>query len=601
MDDRQTPTESRFRFLLLRDGHAVPLAGISPTEIKEGARHRVPNPDAAELRHRKTLTAIVDRLGFKGDFGDYERNGWPAFQAFLNGNGCTHRAGLFPVDHGGCPALFLNRAGPAPRQLADRIFEAPAPAPSRVFLGYGRTLSLWDEYLFSGRGEADVIALMGGDHHTAERRVVALRSQRMELIGQFGFIDDKLVAGPVQHIVDKTYWESRVDADVRKHNHAQVSAATHAFREVFDTMQEGWVDVLRFNNRLVVLRGHDGGWDLLWRSLRESEPPKPGDAGRSHHLDVKDLPSSLRGESDLRRGIHFRQEVWEEREEHDAEQAFYDRGGSAASRRLTSYADVLDTWLVDVQGRSGPKPTRARGALAPGFRELTIDGRRLAVSDLVEVGAFRRLVDDTGYHQRRDADSEPWDRANDGVPDNAPVGATWADAQAYCAGYERRHGIAARLPSMRELRAIRAFHSERYAQLSGGVFWWEHYPPRPDLTRDADGTERRTELPSAVVWSEPRFLKPAADLPEFPPPDGLATTSRKHWIRDFPPRAAWKTDLPWAEHSGLRFIDAWDAYEWCQEPGWINGRYWEGVIGPTSWGAYKNVKVTFRIVLELDE
>jgi hypothetical protein len=59
--------------------------------------------------------------------------------------------------------------------------------------------------------------------------------------------------------------------------------------------------------------------------------------------------------------------------------------------------------------------------------------------------------------------------------------------------------------------------------------------------------------------------------------------------------------LPIAAYDGLDFIDAWDAYEWCQEKGWISGRFWEGQIAPNCWGAYKNVKVTFRLVIDLAE
>jgi hypothetical protein len=54
------------------------------------------------------------------------------------------------------------------------------------------------------------------------------------------------------------------------------------------------------------------------------------------------------------------------------------------------------------------------------------------------------------------------------------------------------------------------------------------------------------------------------------------------------------------QYGRLTFIDAWDAYEWCQEGGWISGRFWEGQIGASSWGAYKNAKVTFRVVLDLE-
>jgi len=396
------------------------------------------------------------------------------------------------------------------------------------------------------------------------------------------------------------YWTAGSSEQDRKANHAKVVAAVRAFRAVFDTRPEGWVDVLRFDDRLVVLRAHDGAWDVLWRAYRDVEPPKPGDISSWSKLAIEDLPASLMSESDLRRAVHFRQEVWEEREAHDAEQAFYDRGGSTQQRRLTSDADVRIAWLRE-QGRL-PAPERLRwtGALPPGFRVVVQGERRLAMSELVDVGTFHRMLLETGYLDRRSESSEPWERANEGEATTAPVGASWADAQAFCAWKERQLGVALRLPTIDELRAIHPFHSEHYAGMAGVDFPWENYPPRPIPNSTGDGTEKRRDLPSAVTWSEPRFLEPGPNLPEFPPPSGWSGKSRKRWITDFPPRASWCEDVARTTYAGLSFIDAWDAYEWCQEVGWIHGRFWDGEIGLTSWGAYKNVKVTFRLVLELE-
>ena len=120
-----SPTNGCLGFLLLRDGHAVPLAGISPEEIKDGARERVPHPDAEPLKHRRTLDAIIDRLGYRGDFGDFTRTGWPDFQEYLRKNGCTRRSGLFPSDHGGCIDLFFQAtSGPtAARDGVEELLE----------------------------------------------------------------------------------------------------------------------------------------------------------------------------------------------------------------------------------------------------------------------------------------------------------------------------------------------------------------------------------------------------------------------------------------------------------------------------------------------
>ena len=75
-----------------------------------------------------------------------------------------------------------------------------------------------------------------------------------------------------------------------------------------------------------------------------------------------------------------------------------------------------------------------------------------------------------------------------------------------------------------------------------------------------DGGQLRVPVPSAVTWSEPRFHDPGPHRPEFPSP--------------------WRGDA-WAEHGGLRFIDAWDAYEWAQEQGQISGRFWEAASEST--------------------
>jgi hypothetical protein len=600
-------TGRRFGYLLLRDGHAIPLRGISPEAIKDGAKHRVLHPDVDPLKHRQTLNAIVDRLGFDGDFGTYLHKSWPEFQAFLKKHRCTNQVGIFPMDHGGCIDLcFSKHGGPSPRELADRIFFGPQEQrPRRVFLGYGVDWSAWD----NGNGfdvPPTAIESINASPEIAVQLGKELFARRLDLMGQWGFLDDKLVHVPLNSIIDKTYWELRYGPDERAKQYAKTFAAVRAFRAVFDNQPEGWVDILPYNDRLVVLRAHDGGWDLLWHTYRETEPPKPDDVADSYKLAIADLPSRLMSESDLIRAIHFRQEVWDEDEAHKAEQAFYDRGGSMRERQLTTSANVRRTWMIE-QG-IWPSPSRAKWArpLPSGFYLVEIGGRKLAVSDLIDLSSFRQMLVETGFGERQGERLEPWDRANEGVSDEDPVGASWVDAQAYCAWRERQLGVSLRLLTQRELRAIRPAYSKHYESMSFSDFPWENWPPRP-LAEASEQTIRQ-DVPSAVNWSEPRFLEPGPDVAEFPPSSGVQSVrarfkndgTRKIWIKDFPPSAAWKDQIPWAEHQGIMFIDAWDAYEWCQEAGFISGRFWEGCIGSGSWGAYKNIKVSFRVVMDIE-
>lgn len=607
MSDALKSAERRLGYLLLRDGHAIPLRGISPEEIKEGAKHRVLRPEVDPIRHRQTLNAIVDRLGFAGDFGTFLNKGWPEFQHFLKMRGCTNQIGVFPIDHGGCIDLcFTGQGGPSPRELADRIFFGPKEQrPRCVFLGYGVDWSAWD----NGNGYQVPVAAIESINAVPEVAVLLgkdLFKRRLDLMDQWGFLDDKLVHGPLNTIVDKRYWELKYSSEERTKQRAKTFDAIRAFRAVFDAQPEGWVEVLPYNERLVILRTHDGGWDLLWRNYRETEPPKPDDLADSYKLAIADLPSRLMSESDLLRAIHFRQEFWDEDEAHKAEQAFYDRGGSMMERQCTASVDVRRTWLTE-QG-IWPSPERARwaGPLPSGFHLVEMGGRKLAVSELVDLASFRQMLVETGFGERQGERREPWIRANEGVSDEAPVGASWVDAQAYCAWRERQLGVSLRLLTQKELRAIRPAYSKHYESMAFRDFPWENWPPRPLV--EANEQAIRQDVPSAVNWSEPRFLEPSPDVAEFPHPGGVDVSSskaanggvRKIWIKDFPPSAAWKDQIPWAEHQGLTFIDAWDAYEWCQETGHISGRFWEGDIGSTSWGAYKNIKVSFRVVMDIE-
>jgi len=586
-------------WLLLRDLHAVPVYGLEPTEIKRSSKHTIL---ATELQHRKRLTAIVDTLGFKGDFGDYERREWPRLGEFLRDHGCSSQRDLFADAHGNVIFGLARLFGPNRRQLADRIHLGPSPAPQRVFLGWGVDWAAWDQRAVEVR--ARPYQPWTDRRFVPQERETTIRwllERRIELDGQWGFLDDKLVAGPVECIVDKSYYDDPVRAAaLRDEDRERLASAVAAFRAVFDEQAEGWVDVLRYNDALTILRGHDCAWDVLWRDLRETAPPREAEDVARYDLHVADRPLALLGEHDLARRLYFRRGAWDEREAHLAEQQFYDRGRDRFARRQTSTDEVRRLYLVE----NGVWPVEAREAwTAPppaGFRRVEVGARALLVGDLVTVGEFQRMFAATNYLERRDANEESWARANEGVPPEAPAGVTWNDAQAYCAWVERTLGVRVRLPTKAELRALRPFFSQRYERMAGGDFFWEKFPPRPLEQQEAGGEVRRVELPSAVAWSEPRFLPVGPEQPEFPADSGVATTSRKRWISDFPPRGPWAADLPWAEHAGLQFIDAWDAYEWCQEPAWVSGRFWEGMIGVRSWGAYKNVKIAVRLVLDVD-
>ena len=187
--------------------------------------------------------------------------------------GCTSQIGVFPIDHGGCIDLcFTGQGGPSPRELADRIFFGPKEQRPRCVFWIRRGLVCFGITEMAIKSPSPQLSpsmlfpklpfCFGKDPF----------KRRLDLMDQWGFLDDKLVHGPLNTIVDKKILGAKVklrgaDETTRKDFDAIRPSALYLTLNPKDGL------VLPYNERLVILRTHDGGWDLLWRNYRETEPP----------------------------------------------------------------------------------------------------------------------------------------------------------------------------------------------------------------------------------------------------------------------------------------------------------------------------------------
>lgn len=530
-----------------------------------------------------------------------------------------HLANLFPQFFPGFNFWFQPTLGPRRQQLADRIFLGDRP--ERVFLGYGVDWDHWHD-LKQATMPGGMLDSMDRLLRVPDAQTRILRFNA-DLIGQWGFLDDKLVAGPMVEFVDKSYYARRESQKEREDHAVLIRALVQEFRSVFTEDSPGWIDVIPYTDNLVLLRAQDGALDFVWRDLREGPPPGSAELTSRWGLHPVDLPMALLSEGDLDQKLYFRRPVWHEREAHLAEQDFYDRGGEVAVRQRSSASQVLASFLVANGTLPKKEVTTLEGTSPSGFSKLRAGGRALLVSKLVTAESLREWLVETGYAERRTSEAI----GNVESEDREPAAVTWLDAQAFLAWKERQVGVRLRLPTLEELRQLRPFYSAHYASMARLDFPWENFPPRPlvpDVEQDARPEEQvwmepylpapkepraaqdeadgqtRVDVPGAVTWSEPRFFEPSPEVPEFQEASGFSTSSRRRWIDDWPPKARWSTPQPWTEHSGLRFLDAWDAYEWCQEPGSVSGRFWEGEFGVSASGAAKHSLVGFRMVIALD-
>jgi len=567
-------------WLLLRDGHSVPISGLSPDELKV-ARGETVERTGIPLKNTSGLNAIVDSLGFQGDFGDYKATHWPRVKRIMADHDLRTYCNLFEVPS---IELLFSLMQYKRRALSDRIFFGADSRPRRVFTGYGHDWSSWstlqDDFADMDWSAADH-RFVPTDEETTRRW---LYKQRNELLGHVNFIGDHLLdldrPGTFEPCI---YFTKSMSPDVRNEAIRRMQKVASVLRWFIERRDDGWVTIIPVTDSLLFLKGPQGRYDLLWRNLRQEPPPQPKARLNGLMLHPSDLPSSLVAAQDFKAWNYYRLGAWEEKERHESELHYYAEGGSAPDY---PGQDVIWEQYLRSKRSYGPKPRLPHRKDAPrGFREIKLpDGRGLFISDLITVDQFRRFADASGYMERRAGES--FAAANDDNPGATPVGATYLDAMAYAAWQERTLEVAVRLLSTDEHRALRSFATDHYRGLAYRDFPWERWPPRYGLE-------------ASVVWSEPRFLDPGPDRPEFPSDSGIGHGSRKRWIdqENWPPRAQWRDPLPWAEHSSLRFIDAWDAYEWCANLR-IAGRYWEGHWAAESWGEYKNIKIGFRLVIE---
>ncbi|MDO4231969.1 MAG: hypothetical protein Q4D19_07550 [Lautropia sp.] len=562
-------------YLLLRDDHVVPVHGLSPEQIKFSANSVVWKEDKPQVRHNALLTAIVKEFGFCGDFGDYKNTQWPDLQRFLAENGCTDQINIFAVS--GCIDLaFGIGSGPKRRDLADRVFHGDKDRlPERIFLPYGTDWSVFDRRPLWGVPE-QAIPFLSCEKAEAEKILSDLFGDRYNrggcrqfLFGQYGFLDDKLVDLKNPVFVDKTHLEKGGDEHAKRLQRERFETAVRAFRRLQQCLLRSWVDLIPYNNNIIILRAHDGRWDLVWRDLRESLPPDFSEVCKRERASIEDCPSYVEESFQRERRRYFKRAFWDEKEAHEAEQFYYDQGGLHQDRPPVSDADLRFSWNMKTGSASSDFSREKRGEDGfPGFKNVSLLERSVCISSLVTIADFRGFAEETGYFSRRGGDPRnDWFLANSEDDPGSPVAATWGDVLAYCAWFERKHGVQVRLPRRKDLIEIRPVVHEfdvMYPDVRkvNGVF---QFPPGylPSIDREKVGV-------SVDISGE----------------QGEIRTAR------------WRDKINWKRYHGLDFIDALDTVEWCRETCIVLGRYWQGNLPHDSWGEYKGMKACFRLVID---
>ena len=351
------PERPIIAWLLLRDGHAVPITGLAPDDLK-AARDATLQVPGVPLKRTTGLNAIVHELGFDGDFGDYQHRHWPRLLELMKQLGLKARTDLFTARE--VTGVPVCPRGATRRRLADRLFLGGLPESHRVFLGHGIDWDDWARRCFDFPNQ--VRMLRAGDESFRARdfedALDFVLTRRMELLGQFGLLDDALIAGPVEHIVDKTYHVRSVPQANRDAHARQMTALVRAWRVLWDHDSTGWIELIPVTPRLVLLRAGDGSWDAAWANLRDAAPPAAEPGAVIEGLSLADTPTCLLSTASFPLWNYTRRNGWDEKERHEAEQHYYDQGGDPALH--PGFDEVRAALLADL-GLAVPGKTTDRG------------------------------------------------------------------------------------------------------------------------------------------------------------------------------------------------------------------------------------------------
>jgi len=475
---------------------AVRVTALLSDAIKDATREALeaaPEPARRQFKHNTALNYLAKSLGVAPGFAEYKSTYSEKLLPFMRRYRLEEPRNLLAT-----PADRLVRL--SYRQIADRMFASGLPQPKRIFTGTG--VDYWT-LLRAAAGRTDMKVCAWGDETTTTpydqartteinpeippfRYFVRTRDGVLELLNTIQFrnlIGDQLC----DYGTDPT--DSRLVATLYQldtSSAAQIKGGLRIFRELIVGLDTGWMEVIPFSQNLVFLSDGQGGYDFVFRNLRDM-PHDPAAVCKSLPDSVTIAPSA---DERFEAWLYFHHTGWEERDQHDAELAFYEAGGTVASYPGSS------TILREYLGRQG------RGSAVAATCELCgghIEKKTLKLTPLITIDEFKYFLrKNPDYRARRHnpEGGDPWFQSNSDSDDKLPAAVTWYDAKAYAEWAKLVSHREVRLPTESEYREffkdaiptrisvedVKAAHERRLCDFIGpdGKVYDEHPPYMPN-------------------------------------------------------------------------------------------------------------------------
>ncbi|MDQ8206858.1 SUMF1/EgtB/PvdO family nonheme iron enzyme [Coraliomargarita sp. SDUM461003] len=451
------------RYIPFKKYHIAELSDLSPEAIKSAARTaRKKYNDREELKQSTALNFISKKLGATGGFAGYSKLYQSEIKPFMDQYGLKHREDLIKPRCEWCPSVNIS-----PAQIADQLFLGHGKQVTRLFTGYDVDWAGIDAAFYKKQQRSSFMNISNPIHrfdlveqcnslirehpfeedwypeHPANEviqmiRVHLISDSRSTLAGTY-FPENEFTSERVLAL----YCDNTYALELHREDRDRLLRNLEVFRKWMAAVPMGWVDVLRFNDNLIFLRGADGAYDFLIRKAKD----RPFVHQVGENLKQKHTPKS-NDAYHYNRWLYFEYDGWKEMDAHKAEELHYAKGGTAKDYPQ----DALKQYLIDQGVYTSPEktasPSDAYQQPTEDFHRLTLGGRGVYVSDLISIDQFSEFMKDPQCDYRLEREEvknvECWKSPNQNSSD-LPASVTWCDANAYAAWVSQKCGLPVRL------------------------------------------------------------------------------------------------------------------------------------------------------------
>lgn len=598
-------------YLPLKNFHILPVFGLEPELIKQSVKSV--SRDREKISHCTLLNALVQSLGFQGGFAGYSNAYEQLLKPFMEDHDLRQYADLIAPRF---PCNGASRLKHERQDISDRLFYNNSAIPDKIFTGYNFR---YDQYFDDGIGiynfeiERSQYGLNQNpyDENCSENVDLALQnptlqvqlkrkqSQTRSLIdiviggdlffvqAGFNLLGDQLTQPREKESVFQFYNSNKI---------ALVESLVHCnkkmnlFIQRIEQINQGWIEVLPFNENLIFLKGENGDYDFIFKNQRDEEFKHQI---YEPYLKRADVPR-FEDEYHFKRWFYFEFKGNRQQQLHQVETEYYCSGGN--TRNYPGIEELLKRSLHSDYTKTfiDLRPSIE----LPDYQKIKLaNGKILMVSDIITIEEFNKFsIANRSYMQGRaelfekNGGLDNLEAVNADENTTLPVSLTWYDVMMFISWFNRKNKIETRLLTYDEFIEISPFDEPKDDTLN-------YYSPPIKIT-----------IKGKTTFSDQLNEEFEYNYLSFYDENGVKIVGHPPYMEEeaFQKIQLKFDDVKFLEKHGLKYIDSKNFGEWLTDKTYVCCKsltgFYNYISKPTpalnSTGKYKGRKIGFRLCYE---